>query len=251
MSIESFIKYIGKKDIDLSKYDINKYKIYCEPLAGSFNTGIKLAEQGFKGKIIFNDLDIGLYRLWTSVKEDWEKVYNYIIELKNLLSDCFSDEERKNIMYNWTQSSNKFKVAASEYLYNIFNSTYGFKFKLYGIDTKLENLKYDLFLVSELIRNTNIEFYNTNFTNILININSKDTFLLVDPPYPSFNYYKYDVDHELLKKALDAFKGSWLLIYNDCDYIRELYKGYNMDVVNPLKYREKYQELYISNIKEY
>ena len=48
--MHSVLNYIGKKDIDLSKYNIDNYKVYCEPFSGSFNTGFELMETGFKGK---------------------------------------------------------------------------------------------------------------------------------------------------------------------------------------------------------
>ena len=35
-------------------------------------------------------------------------------------------------------------------------------------------------------------------------------------------------DHERLKKLLDNIKGKFILSYNDCSYIRELYRDYGI-----------------------
>lgn len=62
---------------------------------------------------------------------------------------------------------------------------------------------------------------------------NKSTFLYCDPPYfIKSNLYgnKGDAhknfDHEGLSELLKKRKG-WILSYNNCDYIKELYKGYS------------------------
>ncbi len=39
-------------------------------------------------------------------------------------------------------------------------------------------------------------------------------------------------DHERLRDVLKGVKGRWLLSYDDCPEVRELYKGFTIDVVN-------------------
>lgn len=56
-----------------------------------------------------------------------------------------------------------------------------------------------------------------------------------------------------LKEALEKLKGKFLLSYNDCEYIRELYRGYSIveaeRMHNLVKGEEKprYKELLIKN----
>ena len=60
-------------------------------------------------------------------------------------------------------------------------------------------------------------------------------------------------EHIRLKSALDQTKGKFILSYNDCDYIRELYKEYNIievERMNNLVQGEKkprYKEFLIKN----
>jgi DNA adenine methylase len=74
-----------------------------------------------------------------------------------------------------------------------------------------------------------------------------------DPPYHTTERY-YDVqftedDHLRLKTALDNIKGKFVLSYNDDEFIRELYKNYNIIEVtrqNNLSSGE-YKEVIIKN----
>jgi len=65
-----------------------------------------------------------------------------------------------------------------------------------------------------------------------------DTMLFLDPPYYISTYiYGRDGDmHEGFNHAalVDLLKErtDWILCYNDCPYIRELYKGYKIDTVS-------------------
>lgn len=60
-------------------------------------------------------------------------------------------------------------------------------------------------------------------------------------------------DHKRLKLALDGIKGKFVLSYNDCDYIRELYREYTIlevDRMHNLVQKEvkpRYRELIIKN----
>ena len=41
-----------------------------------------------------------------------------------------------------------------------------------------------------------------------------------------------EADHERLKAVLSSIKGRFILSYNDDAYVRELYKGYNIEEIS-------------------
>ncbi|WP_418431381.1 DNA adenine methylase [Blautia sp.] len=57
-----------------------------------------------------------------------------------------------------------------------------------------------------------------------------ETLFYVDPPY--FQAEKYyaegfgETDHIRLKEVLDKMQGRFVLTYNDCPFVRELYRQY-------------------------
>ena len=85
------------------------------------------------------------------------------------------------------------------------------------------------------------------------------TLFYLDLPYfGTDSYYKnvefVEEDHKRLFEILKNTTGKWILNYNDCDYIKELYKDFNIDEVErhsnlKTKYEKgaKYYELIIRN----
>ena len=63
-----------------------------------------------------------------------------------------------------------------------------------------------------------------------------------------------EAEHRLLRDILGGIKGKFLLSYNDCEFVRGLYKGFNVEAVrrhNNLAARyekdAKFDELLIRN----
>lgn len=100
---------------------------------------------------------------------------------------------------------------------------------------------------------------NRDFDRILKIYDKKNALFYLDPPYYETEKYYSDKfmpqDHVRLKEALEKIKGKFLLSYNDCEYIRELYDGYSIVEVdrthNLMQGKEKekprYKELLIKN----
>ena len=70
---------------------------------------------------------------------------------------------------------------------------------------------------------------NRDFERLIRQYDRPDTMFYCDPPYYNTESYYEDVgfttkDHERLANALMSIQGKFLLSYNDCPEIRELYK---------------------------
>lgn len=82
--------------------------------------------------------------------------------------------------------------------------------------------------LSNRLANAVIE--NQDFEVLIKHYDRPDAFIYCDPPYYTSEYvyecgFTWD-DHKRLHDALAECKGKWLVSYNDCPEIRELYKGY-------------------------
>lgn len=88
-------------------------------------------------------------------------------------------------------------------------------------------------LISQLQeRMANVVVENQDFETLIKHYDRPDTFFYLDPPYFSTEDM-YEVgfgweDHVRLRNTLKNIKGKFLLSYNDCDEIRELYNGFSM-----------------------
>lgn len=247
--MKSILRYIGMKDINLNNYDINSYKTYCEPFGGSFNTGFRLIEKEYKGKLIYNDLDKEVVNFWECIKENGEKVYNRFVSLNTILKQYFTDEERNRTLQIWSKSEDKFKRAAAEYIYREHITAEDLKWHFKEESTEL----LDMYLTSEMLNEHNVKINNLDYKDIIQKVNTEDTFIMVDPPYKNCKYNKVyrcnssKFQHEELAEILKDFKGKWLLTYNDNEYIRNLYKEYQIKEVKNQMLGNDYIELHITN----
>lgn len=92
--------------------------------------------------------------------------------------------------------------------------------KLFGLISQLQE------------RMANVIVENQDFETLIKHYDRPDAFFYLDPPYFSTEDM-YEVgfgwdDHVRLRDTLKNIKGKFLLSYNDCDEIRELYNGFSM-----------------------
>lgn len=88
-------------------------------------------------------------------------------------------------------------------------------------------------LIQELEdRMANVVVENQDFETLIKHYDRPDSFFYADPPYFSTeDMYEVDFgwdDHVRLRDTLKNIKGKFLLSYNDCPEIRELYKDFSM-----------------------
>ena len=122
--------------------------------------------------------------------------------------------------------------------------------KLFELIKQLEN------------RMANVVVENQDFETLIKHYDRQDTFFYADPPYFStedmyavgFNWN----DHVRLKDTLSKIQGKFLLSYNDCPEIRELYKGFSMldfsrthSMAQRYEAGKEFKELLISNYDLY
>lgn len=112
------------------------------------------------------------------------------------------------------------------------------------------------------IRLNNAVIENQDFEVLIKHYDRENAFFYCDPPYYSSEYvyqcgFTWD-DHLRLKNTLVNSKGKWLVSYNDCEEIRNLYDGYSFfdfTRLHNMKQRinagEQFPELLISNYDMY
>ena len=112
------------------------------------------------------------------------------------------------------------------------------------------------------IRLENAVIENQDFEVLIKHYDRDNAFFYCDPPYYSSEYvyqcgFTWD-DHLRLKNTLANSKGKWLVSYNDCTEIRELYDGYSFfdfTRLHNMKQRinagEQFPELLICNYDMY
>ena len=113
--------------------------------------------------------------------------------------------------------------------------------------------------ISEVSKRLNkVVIENLDFQKLITTYDKEDTFFYLDPPYfGTERYYTAQFtkeDHIRLREALGKTKGKFLLSYNDCEEIKELYEGYHIiqierhsNLTTKTEKSSKYKEVLIKN----
>ncbi len=132
--------------------------------------------------------------------------------------------------------------------------SYGAERRTYGCNKKNISPEYITDIESRLKNGSGVVIEHKDFENLIKVYDRPNSFFYCDPPYHKTEKY-YDAefkteDHERLKSVLGNIKGRFILSYNDDEYIRNLYKEFNIISVerpNNLS-KGRYKELIIKTI---
>lgn len=150
---------------------------------------------------------------------------------------------------------NDVKRAAA--FYKLIRLSYGSGCTSYGCQPFDIRRTFDLiWQASRRLKDTVIE--NKDFEALIKQYDRENAFIYCDPPYYQTEGH-YEVvfrkeDHFRLRDTLVSCQGKWLVSYNDCEFIRELYKDFSIEAIsriNNLAQRYdngcEYAEVFISN----
>lgn len=150
------------------------------------------------------------------------------LELTEIMLPPLKAEELKELQTRLTKDYDVRRAAMYLKLLRYSYSSSGKSFasqpfdirKLFGLIKELER------------RMANVIVENQDFETLIRHYDRPDAFFYLDPPYLSTeDMYAVEFgwdDHVRLRDTLKDIKGRFLLSYNDCPEIRQLYKGFPM-----------------------
>jgi DNA adenine methylase len=188
-------------------------------------------------KLIVNDKFKPLYNFWKQIKEDKDTLCKELREIKIVTKEQFTNY-RKTIMDLNNDTLNQ------SILYFIINRcSFSGSTLSGGFSEEASKKRYTLSSITkiELLNFSNVEIYNEDFEDFLDNFFVRDNSLMyLDPPYYLEKNSKLygnngdmheNFDHQSLFNLLKLQK-NWIITYNNCDYIKNLYKDYLILDVN-------------------
>lgn len=194
---------------------------------------------------------------------DYEQAFDdrYLTEELQLTEIMLPPPEAKELQEIRTRITNDYDVRRAAMFLKLLRYSYssGCKSfasqpfdirKLFGLIRELEN------------RMANVVVENQDFETLIKHYDRADTFFYADPPYFSSEEmyavgFHWD-DHVRLRDTLKNVKGMFLLSYNDCPEIRELYKDFSIfdfsrthSMVQRYEAGKEFKELLIGNYDLY
>lgn len=195
---------------------------------------------------IFNDLDSELINLFRVVKYH-EGELSRQLDGMLISRELFQEERSKQGCIGWTDIQR-----AARYFY-LIKASFGSDIRSFGCRPKNLSAAVD-FLKEARIRLQRVMIEHKDCCELIKQYDSLGTLFYCDPPY--FGTEKYyveqfsETDHIRLRDCLAGIKGRFVLSYNDCDFIRELYQGFTVETLsrqNNLKPGTIYREMLIRN----
>ena len=209
---------------------------YIEPYAGGASIAIFLLLHKIVQNIIINDLDFVIYAFWRTIldKPDWicSKIYNTNIDIKTwYLQREINKNPFKYDLYD---------VGFSTFFMNRTNRSgiisagmIGGKNQSgkYKIDCRFNKINLINRIPSIAKFKEKISLYHTDALDLINNIVhlNYNTLIYFDPPYfnKSHTLYKNSYtshDHDLIAKTVQSIPTPWIITYDNCDYIKNLYR---------------------------
>jgi DNA adenine methylase len=238
MVMTSPLRYPGGKtrackkldDILNTHFDMSSFSCIVSPFfgGGSFELYI---QKKYKLHIVANDKFTPLYNFWMSCKHNKQKLCSKLYtHIDNIDKDAFT-LSRNTIM----NENNQFNQSV---LYFIINRC-SFSGATLSGGFSLEASK-KRFTISSIDRINNLDLtrfdiYNLDFEEFIHQHNDKHNLLFLDPPYylQKSKLYGNNGDmhehfnHNKLFECISK-KTHWIMTYNNCDYIRNLYKDFEI-----------------------
>ncbi len=228
---------------------------YREPFFGGGSIGLYFLELNSNiKKIWINDFDIGISSLWTSIIRYPEELQKQILNFKPSVS-AFDDFKQELLSTNSIEEkeivSFGFKKLA---IHQISYSGLGTKSggPLGGRDQK-SNYKIDcrwspnyickkIDKINSLFSKFSIKndaCTNLDFSSLIKE--EDNSIVYVDPPYYAKGNDLYQCgfkneDHIRLSNDLKQTKNKWVLSYDDCEEIKNLYNWANIEEINEVNY---------------
>ena len=173
------------------------------------------------------------------------------------VKEFFTDLQQRELYDLLKKNKEQYDVKRAVIFFKLIRYSYASGSKAYGGNPyDVRKAFAQVWKVSDRLANTIIE--NKDFEALICQYDRDDAFFYCDPPYYDTEaYYEAEFtekDHVRLRDCLSEIKGKFLLSYNDCPYIRELYKEYHIEAferLNNIAMRydgeSQFQELLISN----
>lgn len=245
--MNSFIPWIGGKKLlrkhILEQFPDEKMGRYIEVFGGA--GWILFSQDKHASLEVFNDVNgelINLYRVVKYHPEELQKELGWLL----MSREQFFDEFNRNI-----RGMTDIQRAAR--FFCMIKESFGASLDSFAVSSK--NIQKAVDYLKEVSKRLNrVVIENQDFERLIKVYDRPDALFYLDPPYYDAEKYYPDrfnpEDHERLKKCLENIKGKFILSYNDCSPIRELYNNYVIVAVersHNLSLGNRYKEIIIKN----
>lgn len=260
----NYKKYVdvfgGSGAVLLGKDEPDRFEVYNDydhNLANLFRV-MRSRTLAFIRKLGFLHLnsrdDFNVYKKFISEERFDDKYFQQEMELTKIMFPPLRAEEIRKIM---RRKKRNYSVRSAVMYFKLLRFSFSSSGKSFGAKAfDIRNLFETIQKLQDRLATTIVE--NQDFEPLIKHYDSKETFFYLDPPYYQTEHFYSSgfgwSDHVRLSEILLNIDGLFLLSYNDCPEIRDLYKGcyfYNFKRLHNMRQKfeagSEFPELLISN----
>lgn len=224
---------------------------YMEPFFGGgsicFATLKKKTFPDLKS-VVINEADFALYCLWHTVIRDPEALIKKVREFKPSTQGFYAIKESlirgdyQNLPY---ETIGLMKLAIHQMSYSGLGVKAGGpiggskQMSKYGVDCRWspDSIIKKINVCYDLLSEVDVRMYVGDAINVIDYCSTPDTFIYLDPPYyeKGQELYQFTFLEDAHKQLADTLKKTpspWLLSYDDCPEVRELYSWATIEDIN-------------------
>ncbi|MEQ1180084.1 DNA adenine methylase [Acinetobacter nosocomialis] len=215
---------------------------YLEPYAGGAGVALDLLYSGYCTNIHINDYDVAIFNFWKSITENTELFLKLIMDTPITMDEWHKQKYVLSHPEKFSQLDHGFAT----FFLNRTNRSGILKAGVIGGKNQNGNYKLDVRFHKENLskriekigkHSTQIKVYNYDalvLLNKVDNLLPKNSLIYLDPPYYVKgqglyrNFYVHE-NHVQIRDALDKIQTKWIVSYDNCQEIKDIYKGYRQD----------------------
>lgn len=242
---ESILRYPGGKSQlyavvkSLIEFNSLNNRTYIEPFAGGAGLALKLLFNNVVPNIVINDFDPAIYAAWYSC-------LNEPNELKRLIRTTpltINEWDRQKAIYSTPNEHSVLELGFATLYLNRTNKSGIIEGGVLGKRDQSGPYKMSARFNRDTLckkvsriasHKDSIFLYNLDAKKLISDLSSiigGHAFLNIDPPYVkkgSVLYHNFFCknDHQELSHIISLCSCPWIVTYDMCDFVRELYKGY-------------------------
>lgn len=215
---------------------------YLEPYAGGAGVALDLLFNGYCKNIHINDYDVAVFNFWKSIVENTEAFLKLIQDTEVTIEEWHKQKHILATPNNHSQIQHGFAT----FFLNRTNRSGILKGGVIGGKNQDGNYKLDARYhkvnLSKRIEKIGeykdrIHVYNLDALMLLKQVDEllpENSLIYLDPPYYVKgqglyrNFYIHD-DHVKIRDTLDSVKTKWIVSYDNCPEIKNIYSGYRQE----------------------
>lgn len=215
---------------------------YLEPYAGGAAVALDLLFSDYCKNIHINDYDVAVFNFWKSVTKNTECFLKLLYDTPITIEEW---HQQKIVLAN-PQDFTQLEHGFAAFFLNRTNRSGILKGGVIGGKNQDGNYKLDARFHKENLSkriekigkfSDRIKVYNEDALDLLKNVDSiltSNSLIYLDPPYYVKgqglyrNFYVHE-DHKKIREALDKVKTKWIVSYDNCPEIKEIYNGYRQE----------------------